>query len=108
MEPVAVTPTLPTSWEEVLGRIEQGLNQAVAAAVDREQALPAFAEPAGDGPPPHGGPRLDELQRLVEEAGRGTAGVDDALAGGVTAFTQWLGEAAAARQRLAGGAGRAV
>jgi hypothetical protein len=108
MEPVAVTPTLPTSWEEVLGRIEQGLEQAVAAAAAREQALPAFAEPAGEDSPPHGGPRLEELERLVEEAGRGTADVDGALAAGVAVLTQWLGEAAAARQRLAGGAGRAV
>jgi hypothetical protein len=100
---------LPAGWTEVLDQIQRGLEQAVAAAAEREQALQA------DDSPPNGEPlpeppsaRGENLDALVRRAEANVAAVEAVLDAGLDDVRRWQEAAAYLRRRLAERAGRSV
>jgi hypothetical protein len=105
-------PVLPADWTDVLGRVQQTLEQARAEAEARAEAL--AAPPAADGEPPWrrglGQARqgVDGLAACADRAARDVAEVDAVLAAGEDALRQWLAASEAARRKLAEWVGRAI
>ena len=110
--PPSPKPVLPDDWVAVLGRVQETLQQAEAAAAAREQALAADDPPAGEAPWRHGldalRQRVDGLDRHADRAAQGVAEVDAVLTQGEEAVRTWLKASEAGRRKLADWVGRAV
>jgi hypothetical protein len=104
---------LPADWTEVLGRVQQALEQAQASAAQRAEAL-APSPPAAD-------PelswqrgleqvreRLEGLSLYAERASRNIAAADAVLADGEEGLRRWLSASEAVRRTLAEWVGRAI
>jgi hypothetical protein len=110
-------PVLPADWLEVLGRVQQTLEQAETAAAQRAAALEtpsATVEPDTDSAPgwrrglSEACTRVDGLGVCANQAAQAVAEVDAALGMGEESLRHWLTANEAARRRLAEWVGRAV
>jgi len=105
-------PILPADWTEVLGRVQQALEQANAAAAKRVEALDAGAATPPEPFWRHGleqaRARLDTLSTYADRASHAVAEADVALGAGEDTLRGWLEANEAARRRLAEWVGRAV
>lgn len=100
--------SLPSNWNEVLDRVLQGLEQAITAAAQREQALaegpPAVPSSLVDHPPLPG----ERLQALLHQTEQQAAQVEADLEAGAEASRQWLEMAHQLRRRLVKEPGRSL
>ncbi len=110
----AARPILPPDWTEVLGRVQQTLQEADAAAAQRVAALEP-ATPGGElAPRPIAGlpdlnqarGQFDQLASYLDRATRIVSDADMALAAGEDALQSWLQASQAARRKLADWVGR--
>jgi len=108
---------LPADWAEVLGRVQQTLEEADAAATRRVENLESPAvtansatarEPAWRYGLEQARHRLDLLATYADRAGHAVAEADVALGTGEDSLRGWLSASEAARRRLAEWVGRAV
>ncbi len=108
---------LPADWTEVLQTVEQALEQAVAAAWQREQELPETSSPpnlasGGEDAWQQGWQRLEErlqgLQAVARQAEQGVAEIDALLQTAEVALRRWLAVAQTNGQNLAEGGGPEV
>lgn len=104
---------LPVCWAEVLEKINRGLERAIAATAEREQALEAYAatspaEPAGAELAERWQTHVDALAERVERAEATATTAGTALEAEAAAARTWAETAGEMRQKLAEWAGRSV
>src|SRR5436309_12280519 len=104
--PLPETP-LPDSWGQVLDRMLQTLDGAVAALAERERQLatapPGDTQSQAKWQQAFAGVEqgLDQLRASVEQAERHTAEMDALLAADANGLQGWVAQTTAAVQRLA-------
>jgi hypothetical protein len=109
MPATSAPPVLPPSWLHVLEKIEESLAEMLRRGGEGE---PAPAQPGGEGAWREAMARLDDRLAALDDcagrASRAAAAADAALTETAAGLNDWLSATAAARRKLADGAGGAI
>jgi hypothetical protein len=110
--PPAAGPLPAVSWSVVLASVEEAVSRAVAEVTERARTLEVPAEPPGQAEPEQALAQARQrglaLSSKADGAAARVADKDAALAEAEAALRRWLGQAEAAREKLAAWVGRAV
>jgi hypothetical protein len=109
-------PVLPADWLEVLGKVQQTLEEADAVAAKREEIVKAGLDTSVGLRPRFASAiipllqqvreRLDGLGSYTDRAARAVSDADVALGAGEEALRTWLQASEAGRRKLAEWVGR--
>jgi hypothetical protein len=118
MSPLTSTSAvLPPSWEQVLDNVQQARARTAAETAERERVFPSEVNTARTEDERENAwrqhweqldARLRERQQVLHRAEAAALAAAAALQAGEEELRRWRDHAAAIRQRLADGAGRAV
>jgi hypothetical protein len=96
---------LPSSWHEVLARVQETLTRYAAAAEARARELEELGraefQPRAPTPPPQPSPTRGEGARRMEGVLRDAAGLEAALAEAQAGLEDWLAWSAEAGRKVA-------